>query len=154
MVTSPVSGVSSPAMMRSRVDLPPPLGPSRAVSEPDGISTETSSRATNSPNRFVMRSAWMATSASLFGSDEVHEQQGHDGERGQRERRGVRRLLVEVLEALLDEQRKGLGLPHHLARHDGDRAELTQRAGQGEDDPVGEAPADRRQGDPPEGLER
>ena len=36
-------------MTRSSVDLPPPLGPSSAVSEPDGMSTETSSRAAKSP---------------------------------------------------------------------------------------------------------
>ena len=32
----PVSGKSRPAMMRSSVDLPPPLGPSSAVSLPVG----------------------------------------------------------------------------------------------------------------------
>ena len=36
-------------MTRSSVDLPPPLGPSSAVSEPDGISTETSVSAAKSP---------------------------------------------------------------------------------------------------------
>ena len=37
-------------MIRSSVDLPPPLGPSSAVSCPVGSETETSSRATKSPN--------------------------------------------------------------------------------------------------------
>ena len=36
-------------MIRSRVDLPPPLGPSSAVSEPVGMSTDTSSSAAKSP---------------------------------------------------------------------------------------------------------
>ena len=36
IVMVPVSGWSRPAMARSRVDLPDPLGPSSAVSEPDG----------------------------------------------------------------------------------------------------------------------
>jgi hypothetical protein len=36
MKTVPLSGTSRPAMMRSTVDLPPPLGPSSAVSEPGG----------------------------------------------------------------------------------------------------------------------
>jgi hypothetical protein len=49
--TVPASGRSSPAITRSRVDLPLPLGPSRAVSEPLGISTDTSSSAAKSPNR-------------------------------------------------------------------------------------------------------
>ena len=40
-------------MMRSRVDLPPPLGPSSAVSCPVGMLTETSSRATKSPKRLL-----------------------------------------------------------------------------------------------------
>ena len=38
-------------MMRSSVDLPPPLGPSSAVSWPVGMLTDTSSSATKSPNR-------------------------------------------------------------------------------------------------------
>ena len=46
----PLSGTSRPAMMRSRVDLPEPLGPSRAVSLPSGASNEMSSRALKSPN--------------------------------------------------------------------------------------------------------
>ncbi len=40
-------------MTRSSVDLPLPLGPSSAVSEPPGTSSETSSSATKSPKRFV-----------------------------------------------------------------------------------------------------
>ena len=40
-------------MMRSSVDLPEPLGPSRAVSDPSGISSETPSSATKSPNDLV-----------------------------------------------------------------------------------------------------
>jgi hypothetical protein len=53
MNTSPESGVSSPAMTRSSVDLPDPLGPSSAISDPLGTETETSSSATNSPKRLV-----------------------------------------------------------------------------------------------------
>ena len=49
-------------MIRSSVDLPEPLGPSTAVSEPSGISSETSSTATKSPNRFVMLRTSMLTS--------------------------------------------------------------------------------------------
>ena len=45
----PESGCSSPAMIRSNVDLPPPLGPSNAVSEPGFTSTVTSSSALKSP---------------------------------------------------------------------------------------------------------
>ncbi len=51
-------------MIRSRLDLPEPLGPSSAVSEPPGTSSVTSSSATKSPKRLVtsrtaiMRSSW------------------------------------------------------------------------------------------------
>src|SRR4029453_6581694 len=46
---------SRPAITRSSVDLPLPEGPSRAVREPLGISTDTSSRAVKAPKR---RAAW------------------------------------------------------------------------------------------------
>ena len=46
-------------MMRSRVDLPEPLGPRSAVSEPLSTSTETSSTATKSPNCFETLRTWM-----------------------------------------------------------------------------------------------
>ena len=41
MVTVPLSGWSSPAMVRNSVDLPEPLGPSNAVSEPVGTTKST-----------------------------------------------------------------------------------------------------------------
>jgi ABC-type sugar transport system ATPase subunit len=41
--------------IRNSVDLPLPLGPRSAVSEPRGTSTETSSSATKSSNRLVIR---------------------------------------------------------------------------------------------------
>ena len=53
-MTTPASGVSSPAMIRSSVDLPEPLGPSSAVSEPSGTSSVTSSSATNVAERLEM----------------------------------------------------------------------------------------------------
>src|ERR687884_587539 len=51
MDTVPRSGVSSPARIRSRVDLPPPDGPSSAVSEESGTSIDTSSSAWKPPKR-------------------------------------------------------------------------------------------------------
>ncbi len=51
-------------MIRSSVDFPLPLGPSSAVRDPAGTSTETSSSATNEPNCFetdrasIMRPPW------------------------------------------------------------------------------------------------
>ena len=41
-------------MIRSSVDLPEPLGPSSAVSEPSGTSSDTPSRALKSPNDLTM----------------------------------------------------------------------------------------------------
>src|SRR5205085_2447427 len=60
--TSPESGVSSPAITRSSVDFPLPLGPSSAVSEPGATASETLSSATYSPKRFV--TCWTAMAIS------------------------------------------------------------------------------------------
>ena len=46
-VTCPESGISSPAMTRSSVVLPLPLGPSSATSSPVSTSSETSCKAGN-----------------------------------------------------------------------------------------------------------
>src|SRR3954469_211318 len=97
MHTVPASAVSRPAMTRSRVDLPPPLGPSRAVNDPDGISTETSSRATKSPKRLVMLMASIPMSSLVLRAEDVHDQQGAHGQPGQQEGAGEGRRLVEVV---------------------------------------------------------
>ena len=52
-------------MMRSSVDLPPPLGPSTAVSWPDSMSTVTSSSAWKSPNDLLTSRTWMLMQISL-----------------------------------------------------------------------------------------
>ncbi len=49
----PASGASNPAIMRSVVVLPHPLGPSIEKNSPPGIVIETSLTATTSSNRFV-----------------------------------------------------------------------------------------------------
>ena len=56
-------------MMRSSVDLPPPLGPSSAVSWPVGMLTDTSSSATKSPKRLLtlMTSMLIWAMLSSFG---------------------------------------------------------------------------------------
>jgi hypothetical protein len=63
ITTRPASGASSPAITRSSVDLPEPLGPSSAVKLPSGTEIETSSRATKSSNRLQTFSAAMAMPA-------------------------------------------------------------------------------------------
>src|SRR5918998_526882 len=123
MLTVPESALSRPAMMRSRVDLPPPDGPSSAVSWPVGSDTVTSSRATKSPNLLVtpVTSILMWKSFSLvsgcgvsgvlLGAEEGDDDQARDAHEDQQERRGVRRLLLEVLVLRLDDERGRLGAP-------------------------------------------
>src|SRR5947208_14766628 len=154
MKTSPLSAFSRPAMTRRSVDLPLPLGPRSAVSDPAGTSRLTSSRATKSPKRLltlrtVIAISWLAV---LSGVEQVHQEQGREGDHRQLERRRVGRDVVEVLVLLRDPQRQRLGLADHVARDDGDRAVLADRAGGREDDAVDDAPADRREGDAAEGL--
>ena len=60
IITLPASGTSSPAITRSSVDLPEPLGPSSAVRDPSGTESETSSSATKSSNRLLTFSAAIA----------------------------------------------------------------------------------------------
>ena len=52
-VTVPAVGCSSPAISSSRVDFPQPLGPTTPVTVPGSTASETASRASRSPNRFV-----------------------------------------------------------------------------------------------------
>src|SRR5260221_11890209 len=95
MKTSPASGRSSPAITRRSVDLPLPLGPRRAVSEPLSTSSETSSSATNSPNRLLTLRASIATDL-LLGWQQGHQQQGHDSERRDQHRDRIRAGRAEV----------------------------------------------------------
>jgi hypothetical protein len=53
MTTDPLSVDSKPAMIRSSVVFPPPLGPSRAVSWPVGTLRLMFSSATKSPKRLL-----------------------------------------------------------------------------------------------------
>ena len=62
--TVPESGTSRPAITRSSVDLPEPLGPSSAVSLPSGASIEMSSRAAKSPKRLETDSTEIMTRTS------------------------------------------------------------------------------------------
>ena len=53
MNTSPPVGISSPAIMRSTVVLPPPLGPSKAINSPSLTENVTLLTAATSPNFLV-----------------------------------------------------------------------------------------------------
>src|ERR687894_1523911 len=147
METSPWSGVSRPAMTRSRVDLPLPLGPSSAVRDPPPIPSETSSRATKSPKRFV--TCRIAIDIGYLPSatrvEQLHGDQRDHGEEREHEGRGVRGHLVEAQVLLVDVDGQGLRLAGEAPRHDCDGAVLAERTGRCEHDSVGNAPANRRQ---------
>src|SRR5436305_6562648 len=96
MKTSPASGTSRPAMTRSSVDLPLPLGPSSAVSDPLATSIETPSSATKSPKRFVTLRASIATPV-LPRSKDRHRDERQHGERREQHRGRIRIRLLEVL---------------------------------------------------------
>src|SRR5690242_21786510 len=91
MKTSPPSGTSSPAITRRSVDLPLPLGPSSAVSEPLSTDSETSSSATKSPKSLETLRASIAT------SEHRHREERCDRQEREQHGRRVRARLVEVL---------------------------------------------------------
>src|SRR5215210_6253436 len=151
MSTSPASGCSSPAITRSSVDLPLPLGPSSAVSEPPAIASETLSSATKLPNRLVI--PWTAIATGLLPSEEAHREQRQHCQEGKHDRRSVRSDLIERLEALLDVKRQRLGPSRQSPRHDRDGAELAERPGGRQHHAVRDPPADRGQRHAPERRE-
>src|SRR5829696_8658881 len=155
MRTVPLSARSSPAMIRSKVDLPPPLGPRSAVSCPVRTSTLTSSRATKSPNRLEMFRAWIPTTwflCPLLRPQDRDHDDAQDRHRDHDEANGVSPLLIKIVVALGRQQRHGLCGTEHIARDHPDGPELAQRSGQGEHDPVRQGPAHTRQGETPEAL--
>ena len=84
-------------------------------------------------------------------ADGVHADQQDERDRRQHQAGGVGPFGVEALDAVVDVEGGRLGLADHVAGDDEHRAELAQRAGDGQRDAVGDAPADRGQGDAPEG---
>src|SRR4051794_12443161 len=140
MNTSPPSGTSSPAITRSSVDLPLPLGPRSAVSEPLSTLMETSSSATKSPKRLLTLRASIAK-AVLPLSEYGHQHERHDGERGEHDRRGVRAGGIgAVLVLRLHVLRHRLRPAREAARDDRDCAELAERPRHGQHDAVHDGP--------------
>src|SRR5688572_12798473 len=103
-------------MMRRSVDLPPPLGPSSAVSSPRGMLRLTFSSATKSPNVLSMPRTSMlivptasaggplagsCSLAALLGADDRDDDDAGHRDQGQQERGGVGAALVEVQVLLL-----------------------------------------------------
>ena len=100
-------------MIRSRVDLPPPDGPSRAVSWPVGMETLTSSRATKSPNFLVtpvMSMLMICSQFSVLGRSSATITRQAMLDEDEEEGDGVRLVLGEVLVLLLDHEGGRLGL--------------------------------------------
>ena len=135
MRTVPVSGVSRPAMTRSRVDLPPPLGPEQRGERPARDLERDVVEATASPKRLEIDSTRMLTPPPArarprgCGRVTVRSDQDDQGGEAQRHRADVGARGIEVVDAGGDEQGQGLGLAGDGTRHDGDGAELARARG-------------------------
>ena len=107
IATVPASGCSSPAMIRSRVDLPPPLGPSSAVSGRCGTSTDRRRRGDEVAEplgdvRYLDAHAGSSRRQAACVAQQGHARRCSDGMAISTKARRTPDL-VEVLEALLDE---------------------------------------------------
>src|SRR3954452_23987944 len=120
----------------------------------------TSSSATKSPKRLPMPAISILIGWSSPGScakqmvlsagslvvflrpQERDEDDAENRHRGEHERHGVRRALIEVLVLLLHHLRGRLGLTDHVAGHDLHGSELTQRPGKAQHDAVHDGPLD------------
>ena len=138
----PESGVSSPAMMRSSVDLPEPLGPEqrgerpvgdleRDVVEGDEVAVALAARSMTVIMRLLLlRSSRVISSRVTSGEAHEHGGGGVGAE-------GV--VVVDV--AGVDEQGQRLRLAGDAAGDHDHGAELAERAGDGEHDAVGRGPS-------------
>src|SRR5690554_4134722 len=159
----PLSGCSKPAMIRSRVVLPDPDGPSRAVSSPSFRDRLTLSTATKSLNRLLTRSISILMGVSSLAVsrrvlaliqplDKTLDGNGDQRQAGQQRRNRKRcREHVLVVEHL-NVQRHGVGLPPNAAGYHRHRTELTQGPGITENHAVDQPPFDVGQGNVPEGF--
>src|SRR5262245_42585100 len=153
MKMSPVVGISSPAIMRRTVVLPPPLGPSRASSSPSWTSKLTSSTAATSPKRLLTWRSSMLTKregscgrsfrairfrgplrgqrqfGGLVPFQERFEQQRDQRQEGQQAGHGERADGVVLVVELLDPQRHGVGDARDVAGDDRDGAEFAHGSG-------------------------
>src|SRR5687767_8760264 len=109
IATSPWSGVSRPAITRRRVDFPLPLGPSRAVSDPLAMASETLSTATKPlSNRFVTWRTAIDIRDLLVSLwlEQVHGNERQDSQDGEDDGCRVRGYEIEGQEALVDVERQ------------------------------------------------
>src|SRR4051812_28005952 len=134
-------------MIRSKVVLPEPEGPSSASNSPLPTLRSTLSSAAKAPNFLTMFLTSMVTLIVPRGlsfvqapfQDGLHDQRDQRQNRQQRGNRKRRYELVFVVENL-DQQRHGVGLAADVARHHGHRAELAHRTGVAQQHAVEQAP--------------
>ena len=149
-------GRSSPAITRSSVDLPPPLGPSRAVSEPSGTSSDTSSSATKSPKRLETRfdddahACRPSLGLMTFMASSGDQRQQRQDDRRRRRRRSGRSAEKRSSTCSVAVSVRPDSLPDTTLT----APNSPERPRGGEHHAVGHAPADRGQRHAEEGLER
>src|SRR5690606_14045605 len=147
--TSPLSGCSRPAIIRSRVVFPQPDGPSSATSSPSGTLRLMLSRAVKLPNCLLIRtnSILMANSSGrrlggglallgLLPFQQALNDQGDNGRHGEKRCRGKGRYELVLVEEHLHLQGQGVGHAADVAGHHRHGAEFTHGAGITENHPV------------------
>src|SRR5919106_1623788 len=162
MLIVPRSARSKPAMQRSVVVLPQPLGPSSEMNWPGATLNDTSSTAVTAPYRLTRRFttrpsaplAVMSAPSRLWAPVKATQPLGHHDQhdRGRDLDEGERRDLAElaVLLEIVEHHREDLG----ARRIEQDRGAELAREGDEEEDPAGDdAGLEERQGDALEGLE-
>src|SRR3954470_10008362 len=129
--TSPASGQSRPAMIRSSVVLPEPEGPSSASNSPCATLRSTLSSAVKLPNFLTMFLTsmvtwpvpWFLSFVEAALENGLHDQRDQRQHRQQRRNRERRYELIFIVEDL-DQERHRVGLAADMARHHGHRTEL------------------------------
>src|SRR5690606_2616771 len=159
-----------PAIMRSKVVLPEPEGPSSAVSSPVLIARLTLSTATKSAKRLftcsilmlisliscsntahcVHSGGLMFTLVAVF--DIAFNYYGDQRQRGKQRRHGKGGSKHIFVVQHFDMQRHGVGFTADTARHHGHGAKLTHCTGITQHNTVNQAPLDIGQGNVPEGF--
>src|SRR5690606_17658735 len=156
----PVSGVSRPAMMRSRLVLPQPDGPSSATSSPLWMLRSMLFSAWIRPKRLLILLIWILMASFLgFGGLALDarlapllEQQDHQRQGQQQAGHAERGDVVVFVVENLDVQWQGVGQPADMPGHHRYRTELAHRPRSTEHHAVDQAPFDIGQGDVPEHL--
>src|SRR5689334_10740599 len=115
MRISPASGGMKPAIRRSSVVLPQPLGPSSVVMRPSGADNDTSATASTAPKRLLRWTSSTYRSSTGHSWDRMRasrespgrgDDDERDGEKGRRQRR--RRLEAIVADQAEDGEGRDL----------------------------------------------